>query len=45
VGHSQANTTYGYVNANIETARRAAAALDGFNAESIEAKPDAELVH
>jgi len=33
LGHTQANTTYHYVNANIETARRAAAALDAFNAE------------
>jgi integrase len=33
LGHTQANTTYRYVNANIETTRRAAAALDAFNAE------------
>jgi integrase len=33
LGHTQANTTYRYVNANIDTARRAAAALDAFNAE------------
>jgi len=33
LGHTQANTTYRYVNANIETARRASAALDAFNAE------------
>jgi integrase len=33
LGHTQANTTYRYVNANIETARRASAALDSFNAE------------
>lgn len=33
LGHTQANTTYRYVNANIETARRASAALDEFNAE------------
>ena len=31
LGHTQANTTYRYVNANIETVRRAAAALDEFN--------------
>jgi integrase len=31
LGHTQANTTYRYVNANVETARRAAAALDAFN--------------
>jgi integrase len=34
LGHTQPNTTYRYVNANIETARRASAALDAFNAES-----------
>lgn len=34
LGHTQANTTYRYVNANVETARRAAAALDAFQAES-----------
>lgn len=33
LGHTQPNTTYRYVNANIETARCAAAALDAFNAE------------
>lgn len=31
LGHTQANTTYRYVNANIETTRRAAALLDAFN--------------
>ena len=31
LGHTQANTTYRYVNANVDTARRAAAALDDFN--------------
>lgn len=35
LGHTQANTTYRYVNANMETARRASAALDAFhNAEA-----------
>lgn len=33
LGHTQANTTYRYVNANVETARRAAAALNEFNSE------------
>lgn len=32
LGHTQANTTYRYVNANVETARRAAAALDAYHA-------------
>lgn len=32
LGHTQANTTYRYVNANVETARRVAALLDEFNA-------------
>lgn len=45
LGHSQANTTYRYVNANVETAKRAAAALDAFNAEVKEAAPPEELVH
>jgi integrase len=45
LGHSQANTTYRYVNANVETAKRAAAALDAFNAEATETAPPAELVH
>lgn len=34
LGHTQANTTYRYVNANIDTARRAAAALDAFNEQA-----------
>jgi integrase len=33
LGHTQANTTYRYVNANVETARRVAALLDEFNAD------------
>lgn len=33
LGHSQANTTYRYVNADAETARRVAIALDAFNDE------------
>jgi integrase len=36
LGHTQANTTYRYVNANIETTRRAAAALDAFNQGAVE---------
>lgn len=35
LGHTQANTTYRYVNANVETARRAAALIDEFN-ESVD---------
>ena len=45
LGHSQANTTYRYVNANVETAKRAPAALDAFNAETMEAETPPELVH
>ena len=40
LGHTQANTTYRYVNPNVETARRAAAALDEFNSAAVEAKKD-----
>src|SRR5882724_3254951 len=36
LGHTQANTTYRYVNANIETTRRAAALLDAFNLGAVE---------
>src|SRR5215207_549237 len=42
LGHSQANTTYRYVNANVDTAKRAAAALDAFNAETAEATSQVE---
>ena len=45
LGHTQANTTYRYVNANLETARRAAAALDVFNAEAAEAAQQSEVVN
>src|SRR5262249_46342629 len=31
LGHTQANTTYRYVNADLDTVRRAAAALDAFH--------------
>jgi integrase len=40
LGHTQANTTYRYVNANIETARRAAAALDEFNSAPAASKEE-----
>jgi hypothetical protein len=44
LGHTQANTTYRYVNANIETTRRAAAALDVFNSGGVEQIVAAEEV-
>jgi integrase len=46
LGHTQANTTYRYVNANVETAKRAAAALDAFNREGITTRraPKSETV-
>jgi hypothetical protein len=45
LGHTQANTTYRYVNANLETAKRAAAALDAFNAELEAAQVATESVN
>lgn len=45
LGHTQANTTYRYVNSNAETAKRAAAALDAFNAEIQDPVTVPELVH
>lgn len=39
LGHTQANTTYRYVNANVETARRAAAVLNEFNRSESNEKP------
>lgn len=45
LGHTQANTTYRYVNANIETARRASAALDAFNAEAGTPRQAPEMVN
>lgn len=45
LGHTQANTTYRYVNANIEMARRAAAALDAFNAETGTPQQAPEMVN
>ena len=36
LGHQQPSTTYRYVNANTETATRAAAALDAFNAQPLD---------
>jgi len=44
LGHTLANTTYRYVNANIETTRRAAAILDAFNSEGSEPLATAEIV-
>lgn len=45
LGHTQPTTTYRYVNANIETARRAAAALNMFNAEGFEPPGRTESVN
>lgn len=45
LGHTQANTTYRYVNANIDTARRAAAALDAFNAVGTAQAEASEMVN
>ena len=45
LGHTQANTNFRYVNANVETTKRAAAALDAFNAETQETVTAPELVH
>ncbi|SRR6266545_424869 len=44
-GHTQANTTYRYVNANVETAKRAAAALDMFNAEGTVQPEPVEMIN
>ena len=45
LGHTQANTTYRYVNANIDTARRASAALDAFNSQAGAAQPETDSVN
>jgi len=45
LGHTQANTTYRYVNANVDTARRAAAALDAFNDQAETAQPATDSVN
>jgi integrase len=45
LGHTQPSTTYRYVNANVETARRASAALDAFNAENETARQVPEIVN
>lgn len=45
LGHTQANTTYRYVNANVETAKRAAAALDAFNSEPVATEQAPDLVN
>jgi integrase len=45
LGHTQANTTYRYVNANIDTARRAAAALDAFNDQAQATRSETDSVN
>ncbi len=45
LGHTQANTTYRYVNANVETAKRAAAALNMFTSEGTAEPESAEMVN
>lgn len=44
LGHTQANTTFRYVNANIETARRAAGVLAMFS-ENKQEEPDSSLIN
>jgi integrase len=44
LGHTQPNTTYRYVNANVETAKRASAALDALYAAEIEPTQEASDV-
>lgn len=45
LGHTQVNTTFRYVNANIETARRAAALVDKFNAFEGETDLDEAVIN
>lgn len=45
LGHTQPSTTFRYVNANVETARRASAALDQFNAENEPIQEAADVVN
>jgi len=45
LGHTLPSTTYRYVNANTETAKRAATALDGFNNAAAENPTNTELVN
>lgn len=45
LGHTNPTTTYRYVNANIDTALRAAAALDAFHAETVEHAATVEMVN
>jgi integrase len=45
LGHTQASTTYRYVNANVETAKRAAAILNAYNAELPTEANTAELLN
>ena len=42
LGHTTPATTYRYANANIDTARRAAAALNSYNVQEIEVEPMVE---
>lgn len=44
LGHTQANTTFRYVNANLETARRAAALIDAFNCDAGGGE-DGQVIH
>jgi len=45
LGHTQPSTTFRYVNANVETARRASAALDAFNAENEPTQEASDVVN
>jgi integrase len=45
LGHTQPSTTFRYVNANAETARRASAALDAFNAENEPMQETSDVVN
>ncbi len=45
LGHTQPNTTYRYINSNVETARRASAALDLFNAAEEEVATESAVIN
>jgi integrase len=45
LGHTQANTTYRYVNANAETAQRAAAILNAYNQSNEQQANDTQMIN
>jgi integrase len=45
LGHSQISTSFRYINTNLDSLKRAAAALDSYNAATLEPESERPIIH